>query len=130
MLRADRDANGDRDLVLAALDVERPLQSGDDLLRDVSRAAFVRAGKDERELVAAEPRHRIRLAQVGGDAPGDLADENVTGGVPERVVDLLEAIEVHHQKGERRGETSRRPQSLLETVQKQRAVGKTGERVV
>src|SRR5207237_7515833 len=130
VLRADRDADGDRDLVLAPLDVEGPLQSGDDLLRDMSRAALVRTRKNERELVAAETRHRIGLAQVGGDASGDFADEKVTRGVAERVVDLLKAIEVHHQKCERRRETSRRPQSLLETIQKQRAVWKTGERVV
>ena len=41
----------------------------------------------------------------------------------EGVVDLLEAVEVHDEQRERRRDTSRRPQALLEAVEKERAVG-------
>ena len=130
VLRADRDADRDRDLVSSPLNVEWPLQRRDDLLGNVSRAAFVGTREDQRELVAAKPCHRIGLAEVGGDAPGDLADKKVAGGVPEGVVDLLEPVKVHHEKSERCRETPRGPERLLEAVQKERAVRKTGERVV
>ena len=105
-----------------SLDLERTLQRGDDLLRDVSRAALIRARKDQRELVAAEPCHRVGLAELRRDAPRDLTDEKVSGLVPEGVVNLLEAIEVHHQKSERRREPTRGPEGLLEAVEKQRPV--------
>ncbi len=112
------------------VDVEGSLERRDDLLRDVSCAALVRARKDQRELVPAQTRHGVGLPQVRPDPLRDLADEKVSGAVPERVVDLLEAVEVHHQQGQGRREPPRGPKGLLEPVEKEGSIGQTGERVV
>ena len=96
----------------------------------MSGAAFIRAGEDQRELVAAEARDGVGLPKVGHDPVRDLADEKIAGAMPERVVYLLEPIEVHHQKRERRREPPRGPERLLEAIEKKRAVRQAGQRVV
>ena len=46
------------------------------------------------ELVAAEPGHRVAVAHLPRQPPGDLDENRVTRVVPEPVVDRLEAVEV------------------------------------
>ena len=52
----------------------------------------------DRELVAAEPRERVAGPQRLLQARADLAQHLVAGRVPERVVELLEAVEVDQQQ--------------------------------
>ena len=55
----------------------------------------------------------------------------VAGVVAERVVDLLEAVEVHDQHGHAAAVAAARPRGrVLDAVAEQRAVGQAGERVV
>jgi hypothetical protein len=56
--------------------------------------------EDDRELVAAQPRERVVLAQQLLQPRADLAQHLVAGVVAERVVELLEAVEVDQQQGE------------------------------
>ncbi len=58
---------------------------------------------EHRELVAAEPSGEILGAARTGQAAGELAEELVTGAVPPRVVDRLEAVEVEVENGRRPG---------------------------
>ena len=51
------------------------------------------------ELVAAEPRQRVALAQPRTEQHGDLAQELVARRVPARVVDELELVEIEVQHG-------------------------------
>ena len=51
-------------------------------------------------------------------------------GVPQRVVDLLEAIEVHQRDREQRAAASGVADGLIDPLAKQDPVGQTGERVV
>ena len=55
------------------------------------------AGQQHRELVAAEAGHRVTGAQHPAQPDRDLHQHRVAGGVPERVVHLLEAVEVDQQ---------------------------------
>ena len=67
--------------------------------RDRARRGLGRALGRSRiaELVAAEARHGVAGAQAAGEPSADLLQQLVAGVVAERVVDLLEAVEVHQQ---------------------------------
>ena len=69
--------------------------------RPVGAGAGLVAGVEhDRELVAAEPRERVALPQRLLQARADLAQHLVARRVPERVVELLEAVEVDQQQGD------------------------------
>jgi hypothetical protein len=53
-------------------------------------------GPQDRELVAAEPRHHVAAAHPGAEPPGDFLQELVAGMVAERVVDHLELVDVEN----------------------------------
>ena len=55
--------------------------------------------RQDRELVAAEARERVALAQAGRQRARDPHDQLVAGAVAEGVVDLLEVVQVDHQHG-------------------------------
>ena len=78
------------------------------------------------ELVAAEPGERVAAPQRGAEALGDLDQQRVAVVVAERVVDLLEAVEVDQQH---RGRVVAAQRALGAAVQ-ERAVGQAGEGVV
>ena len=106
---------------------QRPL----DLRRDGrGRGAALEARQDERELVPAEAGDRVALARAGEEPPADLEQEGVAGVVAERVVDVLEAVEVEQ---EERGLLPVPPafrQRLQETVVEERPVRQVGQGVV
>ena len=66
-------------------------------LRATSSACSPRAtlGQQDRELVAAEPGHGVRRAQRARQPLADQLEQAVAVVVAERVVDLLEVVEVH-----------------------------------
>ena len=53
----------------------------------------------DRELVAAEARHRVAVTHRRGEPRRHHGQQAVAGGVPEAVVDDLEAVEVEVQDG-------------------------------
>ncbi len=61
------------------------------------RPMLVIAGQQHHVLVAAEPRHDERLMATGGQATRHLLEHRITGGMPERIVGFLEAVEIDHQ---------------------------------
>src|SRR6185369_8080277 len=81
------------------------------------------------ELVAAEPRDRVGLAQRGRESRRDRTEETVTGFVAERVVHLFEAVEVDEQRGRLQVVTPRAGEHLLDAVEDERAVRKPGKGV-
>jgi hypothetical protein len=85
-----------------------------------------RAGDEDGELVAAQPRQRVAAPQRATEPLGDLDQQRVAVVVAERVVDLLEAIEVDQQH---RGRVVA-AQVALGTPVQQSAVGEAGQRVV
>ncbi len=65
---------------------------------------FVELGdlfEEHRELVAAQPRHRIAGADARFDPSGDRHEELVADRMPEAVVDHLEAVEVEEEHARR-----------------------------
>ena len=65
---------------------------------DALDAASVRQHDDE--LVPAQARNRIAGSHVAHQPPRHLDQDAVAGCVPERIVDVLEVVQVHEQHGE------------------------------
>ena len=83
-------------------------------------------GNDQRELVAAEAGDRGAARHRSHQALGHHLQQVITDGVTERVVDLLEAIDVEEDDGHSLALLERG----LGPVAKEVAVGKLGQRVV
>ena len=64
------------------------------------RGRVVQAGHDDGEFVAAEPREHLAVVEDAAGAAGDRLQKRVAGGMPEEVVDLLEAVEVEAEQRE------------------------------
>ena len=64
-------------------------------------AAVGQVAQQHGELVAAEPRERVAAPERAAQPLGDVAQQPVAVVVAERVVDLLEAVEVDQQQADR-----------------------------
>ena len=127
--RCDTDRRADEHLL--ALEVERTVEAGQDPRRDLGRVdAVAVALEQDRELVAAETRRRVGLAQRRLDAVADLAEQAVAGGVAERVVDRLEVVQVHEQDRHGLAVATLALEGVLDAVLEQGPVGEAGDRVV
>ena len=107
----DADAGGDRQRAVEAVEQERLAQHVAEPLGEQLRAGRERHALGEHhELVAAEPADRVAGPDRGREPGRDRAQQLVAGLVPERVVDLLEVVEVDEERGHRllrRGGTGR-----------------------
>ena len=89
----------------------------------------VRLGQDQHELLAAVAADQVRGAQVGRDRLGHAAQDDVADGVPVRVVDGLEVVDVD-ERDRQRPAVARRPLDLGEQRSQQRLpVGDAGQPV-
>ena len=96
----------------------------------ISRAASVLgAGQQDHELVAADACERVGRPEQRLEARADRLQQQIAGRVAERVVDLLEAVEVDHHQRERLGSRAA-PRQLLEAVEQEPAVRKARELIV
>ncbi len=86
--------------------------------------------EQNRELVAAEVGDRVAVPDDGPQAAGDLLEELIADGMPVRVVDLVESVEVQRQHREAVAVPRRRPDGLAEPLLQSHAVGQLGQRVV
>ena len=132
MRRCDGDADRGADLELEAGELDRLLEGPERASGDVQDPFLVRGGREEDgELVAAEPRDGAGRADGALQPERHLAQEVVALGVAERLVDLLELVEVEDED-RRAGAAAvgdggqRRGQPPLQV----RAVGQAGQRVV
>ena len=88
-------------------------------------------GLHDGELVAAETRDAVGAARAAPASRLDkLADEIVAGRVAERVVDVLEAVEVEIVERRARAAAARLGECAVEAVVEERAVGEAGQRVM
>ncbi len=103
MLGSERYSDARADVDLAALDLERLAQRRNDAIGQRARRLTLGdlAGLNDGELVAAKPGQHVRLPQQLLQAGCHLRQQRIAGRMAERVVDLLEAIEVQQQDAER-----------------------------
>ena len=95
---ADADAGGDVEPL--AVDLDRPGDGRRASSRAVRAASAPSSdvGQQQGELVAADPRHRVALRAPTAAAAAPISlQQAVAGGVPERVVDQLELIEIQEE---------------------------------
>ena len=81
------------------------------------------------ELVAAHAGDRVGLAHQRAQPIGDHLQELVAGGMAERVVDVLEVVEVEHVGGDHLAALGA-GERVLEPLVQQDAVGQARQRVV
>ena len=112
--------------------LERRLQRRDDPLGGVDGRRRARDLFDQdRELVASHPRDGVAGRERLAEANPDAAQQRVTGGVTQRVVDALEVVQVEKEDGDLRPSLlAAQDERVLDAVREQRAVREPGERVV
>ena len=131
VLGEGRDADAGAELQAHAGDVEVLGDGAPDGGRDGDAGGRrLDRAQEDRELVAAEARDGVVLAQQAREALADLAQHLVAVVVAEGVVDLLEAIEVEqHHRDAGPGAPGARDRVLGARAEED-AVGQTGQRVV
>ena len=112
-----------------AIEGQRFLQCAQQCGGNASCARGPFARQQDREFVAAQPGHRASGTLDGiAQARSDFAQQQVADLVTERVVDVLEVIEVHQHDGDGPGR-GRRRQRNFQLSGEHCAIGETGQRV-
>ncbi len=96
-VRRDTDRCRHVRVTLAVDDGTGAADVAEQLLGHESRGALVGQGQSDGELVAAHAAHDVGLAQAAPQRAGQPGDEVVSGGVSQRVVDELEAVQVERE---------------------------------
>src|SRR2546422_1700332 len=126
---AHAEAGGDL-RALAAGELVGLEQLGKELAGDaVHRRHVVHFLDHHEELVAPEPRHEVARAQDRAQPARDVDQQPVADIVAVRVVDLLEAVEVHEHAGQLGAAPAGALDRLLERRRKAGAVRQAGQRV-
>src|SRR6185437_8019094 len=112
-VEADAEARCDRQLPGAGLQRNGD-RGGDGLRQALGLGAIGDPGENDDELVSADSRYRVGSSHHGGNLSRDVLEDLIPGRVAERVVDLLEGIqiEVYERVGAPAGEKTR--ESLVE----------------
>ncbi len=129
-----RGVDVERDSVHLHRSLQRRLRRVGEGQRLVDARRARRAGRQHRVLVASQAGDQ-RLARRPGvgqcaQSLADLAQHRVARGMTERVVDLLEAIEVEQRHRHRPAAQALARQGTGESLKEQRAVGQPRERVI
>ena len=122
----ERDADARVHLELQRCDLHRRSDRLEQLVGATDRLGLVGRQDDRGELVAAEVGHELLGGESLAEAAADGHEHVVPPRVTERVVHVLEAVEVDEEH--RDGLT--RDQLLVEVVLEPRPVGQPGERLV
>src|SRR6185369_16088766 len=93
------------------------------------KADVDRSRQDRLELVTAEASDLAVISHHRLQAFGDLAEERIANRMPERVVDVLEAVEVDQEHAAAALTVGCVAQRFVERLSHHRAVGESGERI-
>ena len=85
---------------------------------------------DERELVAAEASNRVRLTRAPAQPQRHRLEQEIAELVPERVVHVLEVVEVDEQDRDQLAGAVRLRDRLLQPILEQYPVRQVGQRIV
>ena len=131
VLREQGDADAGGDMHLVAIELERGGERAQDLGRQGRGVGGLRElGLHQREFVAAEPGQGVAGPDRARDPAGHRAQQLVADRMAERVVDLLEAVEVEEEDRGQATFAAGMGQGLAEPVEQQGAVRQPGQRVV
>ena len=132
VLRGERHADAGADGELVARKLVGLAHGGEQAIREGQRrfALVVAGALQDRELVAAEPRHQIGLARAADEPLRGLLQQCVADRMAERVVHRLELIEVEDEHVEPLAVPVQARERLLDRLEEQHAVGEAGQRVM
>ena len=126
---ADTGLYGEREVVPG--DLERRTQDLEDALGDDLRPHAEGGVLNEQdELVPTETPHRVAVPQHRGQPCGDRHEELVAHRMAQRVIDVLEVVEVEKHDGAGDPGAAGAGDHLFGPVEDQRSVRQLGERVV
>ncbi len=129
--RGEGDADAGADAHLGAVELERPVEGLDQGARQaLDLADGGDALEQHRELIAAEARHGVGGARGLDDALRHRLQQAVAGVVAERVVDVLEVVQIEEHDRDRALAALRERQCVLHAVAEQVAVGEQRQRIV
>ena len=129
--RADRNADADGDRYRMIVKIERRAEHGTHALDEGvgDRGRFVGNLKND-ELVATDARHHIGAIQTPAQSLRDPLQQRVADRRPERIVDLLEAVDLEQQHDEEASLQRVAGKHLLHTLAQLHPVRQIGERIV
>src|SRR6476659_11082085 len=78
-----------------------------DLLHPLRRVREARARENQDELLATESARNVAAAQPIAKQPAELAQDTISGVVPERIVEPLQIVQIEHGDAQRRAFASR-----------------------
>jgi hypothetical protein len=93
------------------------------------RAVGVGARQNDDELVAAETGNGVLVAHGTPESLGDLNQQGVADPVTQRIVDILEAVQVEEHQRQRFTAAMRTRKVVPDPLLEQAAVGQTGQRI-
>ena len=102
----------------------------DDAVGKQSKLARICRLADHDELVAADARHEICIADIRLEDFRGVDEHRVAGCMPERVIDLLEAVEIDVQQRDLAAVAARACAVLCQGFIEIAAVRQAGQRVV
>ena len=127
--QADADAGRDEHLLLAV--AERRGELAQDALRHLAHDLRIDGVRDhDGELVTAQARHSVGVAQALREPSSDLFEQGVAGEMAERVVHHLEAVEIDEHQCHQAAVAARLADRLMQAVLHQDPVRQPGEHVV
>src|SRR5207249_4486834 len=114
----------------AVAKVEGLLELTEDAAGDGRRLALVDVLEEEGKFVAAQARRGVPRPDRAGESLRDLLDEHVARVVTERVVDVLEVVQVEEEDRHLFGVTPLPGEGVLQAVDVEGAVRQRGQRIV
>ena len=87
-------------------------------------------GEQQQKFIAALATDGVRLTPTGNQAFCDGLQQLVAHGVPQRIVDVFEAVQVHEHHRQLPALTARDFNGLAKAVLHQHSVGQIGECIV
>ena len=131
MLRVDRDPDAGSDFDGVLSELKRCFDRLKDFSGDENRAwRICGPSRQDDKLVSTEATHRVRFAEDSSQTSSNFLEYAIAMLVTERVVDLLEAIQVEDEECLRLSLALCAKQRLLEPVHEECAIWKSGETVV
>ncbi len=112
------------------LDLERLRDRVLQLLRDaIQHGGIVEVLDDDHELVAAKPRQQVGFAQRAGQRLGHLLQQLVADPVSQRVIDVLEPVEIDVEHADVAAVALGLSDRLRQPLLQQQAVRQPGQRI-
>ena len=126
-----RDADARAQVHVLAFHLQRTAQRRRDARRHVHHLTFAtHLFQQDRELVATEARRGVTVAKAGAQPVRRLHQHGITRGMAQRIVDLLEVVQVEEDHGHFVVRALGAAKPVCHAILKQRAIAKPRQRIM